>query len=226
MLVLAPALSVIPVVVLVLMPPKVPNQGNSEDLKLWDEEKGKNTKLYRARISGTLLYLWCTAVMWTIWGVGVCRQRNPTRVVFGGAMNVRVSSFIYNHASTYVLMVCILMTALPVAALVALAILLYRTDDKRKDQSLSILRDTCRNIFILFGIVQLIMAAYIRWQSIYQAKGATSETQWGFGQILVVFTWLPLLLSISFNIASAYFGRRSSQATRGHYTGLNRVHNP
>jgi hypothetical protein len=120
------------------------------------------------------------------------------------------------------------MTALPVAGLAALAILwiCYSPDDKRKDRSLSILRDTCRNIFVLFGIVQLIMAAYIRWQSIYQAKGATSETEWGFGQFLVVFTWLPLLLSIGFDIASAYFGQRSSQATIRHYISLNRIQNP
>lgn len=208
MLVLASALSVIPVVVLVLMPPEVPNQGSSEDLKLWDEEKGKNTKLHLARISGTLLYLSCIAVMWTIWGIGVCGQRNPTRVVFGGSMNVRVSSFIYEHASTYVLLVCISMTVLPVAGLAALAILwiwysFYRTDDKRRDQSLSILRNTCRNTFVLFGIVQLIMAAYIRSQTIYQAKGATSETEWGFGQFLVLLTWLPLLLSIGFDYTSA-----------------------
>lgn len=231
MLVLAPALSVTPVVVLVLMPPKVPNQGSSEDLKLWDKEKGKNTKLRWARISGILLYLSCTAIMWTIWGVGVYGQRNPTRVVFGGSMNVRVSSFIYKHASTYVLLVCILMTVLPVVGLAALAILwiwysLDRTGIKRKDRSLSILRDTCRNVFVLFGIVQLIMAAYIRWQSIHQAKGATSETEWGFGQILVVFTWLPLVLSIGYDITSACSGRRSRQATRGQYTGLNGIQNP
>lgn len=210
MLVLAPALSVIPVVVLVLMPPRVSQQGSSEELNLWDEVNGKNTKLYLTRASAILLYLYCTAIMWTIWGFGVNGQRNPTRVVFGGAMNVRVSSFIYNHASTYVLLVCILMTVLPLAGLAALAMpwmwhRFYRTDDKWKAQPLAILRGTCRNIFILFGIVQLIMAAYIRGQSIYQAKGATSETQWGFGQILVVFTWLPLLLSIALDVAYPYF---------------------
>jgi hypothetical protein len=206
LLVLAPALSVTSVVVLVLMPPKVPNKGSSEDLKLWDKEKDKNTKLRLARISATLLYLCCTAVMWTIWGVGVYGQQNPTRIVFGGAMNVRVSSFIYKHGSTYVLLVCILITVLPVVGLAALAIPLVwcRTDIKRKDKSLSILRDAGRNVFVLFGIVQLTMAAYIRSQSISQAKGATSEMEWGFGQILILFTWLPLLLSISFDITSVY----------------------
>lgn len=213
MLVLAPSLSVIPVVVLVLMPPKIPNQGGSENPKLWDEEEGRNTKLYGARIIGTILYVFCTAAMWTIWLAGIQGQHNPTRVVFGGGLNVRVSRFIYQNASTYALLVCILTTVLPVAGLAALAILLlwhrrYRTDTERKDQSLSILRDTCRNIFVLFGIVQLIMVAYIRWQSFHQAKGATSETEWGFGQILVIFTWIPLLLSVCFDIASAFFGRR------------------
>ncbi|KAF2994010.1 hypothetical protein E8E13_002791 [Curvularia kusanoi] len=166
MLVLAPALSVTSVVVLVLMPPNVTNKGTGEDLKLWDKEKDKNTKL----------------LMWTIWGVGVYGQQNPTRIVFGGAMNVRVSSFISKHGSTYISLVCILMTVLPVIGMAVLGILWvwYRTDDQRKDQSLSILRDTCRNVFLLFGIVQLTMAAYIRSQSIQQAQAATSEMQWGF----------------------------------------------
>jgi hypothetical protein len=208
MLALAPPLSVMPAVVLVLMPPSVRNKTGGGKLKLWDQQKGKNAKLISARVVVAALYVFCIAVMWTIWAVGVRNQHNPTRIVFGGGKNVRVSSFIYKHAGTYIVSVCVLMSALPAAALVALAMLslwhgIRKTAATRRARALSMLRDACRNVCFLFGVAQLVMVAYIRGQTVYQAAGTTAETDWGFGQILVVFTCIPLLLSIGREITSA-----------------------
>lgn len=208
MLALAPPLSVMPAVVLVMMPPEVRIEERDEEIRVWDKGKGRNMKLYLARLAVMTLYMFCIAVPWMIWSVGVRDQRNPTHIVFGGSKNVQVSSFIYKYSRTYILLVCILMVALPAAGLAALAALwvwhnVCQTDEKQRRQSLSFLRNRCRDTCFLFGISQLSMFAYIRGQAIHQADGATSETDWGFGQILIVFTWLPLLLRISSDIASA-----------------------
>ncbi|KAF2825862.1 hypothetical protein CC86DRAFT_382846 [Ophiobolus disseminans] len=74
----------------------------------------------------------------------------------------------------------------------------------KRSRSLFFLRDRCRDICILFGISQLGMFTYIRGQAIHQANGSTPEMNWGFGQILIVFTWVPLLLSIGSEIKSAF----------------------
>jgi hypothetical protein len=127
---------------------------------------------------------------------------------------VRVSSFIYEHASSYILVVCILMSALPAAGLATLASAtllalrgISKSDAKRRSRSLSFWRDRFRNVCLLVGTVQLVVFAYIRGQAIHQADGATSETDWGFGQIIVGFTWLPLLSSITSEITSTASSR-------------------
>jgi hypothetical protein len=66
------------------MPPSVRNKASGGKLKLWDQQKGKNAKLIWARVVVAMLYVFCIAVMWTIWAVGVRAQHNPTRIVFGG----------------------------------------------------------------------------------------------------------------------------------------------
>jgi hypothetical protein len=183
MLALAPPLSVMSAVVLVMMPPSVRDKASNKKIKLWDQEKGRSGKLLRARVVVAMLYGFCIAVMWTIWADGVRDQQNPTRIVFGGGMNVRVSSFIYKHASTYIFLICVLMSALPAAGLAVLAMLWawHWTDAKRRGRSVSALRDACRNVFCFFGIAQLSMVAYIRGQTVAQADGTTAETDWGFG---------------------------------------------
>jgi hypothetical protein len=214
MLALAPPLSVMPAVVLVLMPSEVQNKRSGERMKLWDEDKGEHMKLPRARVAVTILYIFCIVVMWLIWSVGIRGQQNPTTIVFGGGKNVHVSSFIYEHASTYVLLVCVLMSVLPVAGLATLLLAtlsvlhgICKTDAKRSGRSLSSWRDRFRETCLLFGIIQLSVFAYIRGQAIQQAEGATSETDWGVGQIIIGFTWLPLLLSIASEIISAISSR-------------------
>jgi hypothetical protein len=209
MLALAPPLSVLPAVVLVLMPSKVQNKSSGKEMKLWDEDRSKHMTLSRARVAVMILYIFCIVVMWLIWSVGIRDQQNPTLIVFGGGKNVRVSSFIYKHASSYILVVCILMSALPPAGLVTLAsatLLVLRgisKSDSKRSRSLSFWRDRFRDVCLLLGTVQLVIFAYIRGQAIHQAEGATSETDWGFGQILIVFTWLPLLSSITSEITSS-----------------------
>jgi hypothetical protein len=208
MLALAPPLSVMPAVVLVMMPSKVRNARKHKlEMKLWDEEEGKNTNRNLALLTVTILYIYCIVVMWIIWSIGLKDQQNPTRIDFGGGLKVRVSSFIYEHASTYIFLVCVLMSALPTAGLAVRGTLwawhsLHRTEAEPKNKSLSIFRDGYRFICYLLGIIQFGMFAYIRQQAIHQAGGETSETDWGFGQILVAFTWLPLLLSIGYEITS------------------------
>jgi hypothetical protein len=212
MLALAPPLSVMPAVVLVLMPPKIQTRGSTDKLQLWDRDKGTNTTCFWARLCVIILYVFCIVVMWVIWSLGVKDQQSPTRIVFGGRLNLRVSSFIYRHTGTYVLLVCILMSALPAIASAAFATLLVwhgirKTGATQRSQSLTFLRDRCRDMCFLFGFVQLVMFAYIRGQAVYQAGGATAETDWGFGQILVIFTWLPLLLLICSGIISTIVDR-------------------
>jgi hypothetical protein len=71
MLALAPPLSVMPAVVLVLMPSKIQDKISGEEMKLWDEDKSKHTTLSRARVGVMILYIFCIVVMWLIWAVGV-----------------------------------------------------------------------------------------------------------------------------------------------------------
>jgi hypothetical protein len=214
MLALAPPLSVMPAVVLVLIPSKIRDKRSGEEMTLWNEGKSKHMTLSRARVGVMILYIFCIVVMWLIWAVGIRDKPNPTLVWFGGNKNVRVSSFIYEHASSYILVVCVLMSALPAAGLATFALAtvlvlrrISKSDAKRRSRSLSFWRDRFRDVCLLVGTIQLVVFAYIREQAIHQANGATSETDWGFGQIVVIFTWLPLLSSLTSEITSTVSSR-------------------
>jgi len=193
-----------PVVVLVMMSSEVRNGQSEERTNLW-QDNGNNTKVLRQnRLVVGIAYLFCIVATWVIWSIGIRDQQYPTRIVFGGALNLRVSDFLYKHANSYILSVCILITVLPIAGLIAFTTLRawynYHKNKNSLEQSLEILKDTCRSLYILFDIAQFSMFIYIRGQAISQANGTTSETDWGFGQILVIFTWLPLVLTIGSKI--------------------------
>lgn len=206
-LALASSLFVIPVVVLVMIPPTVRNKQGGKEANLWHNDDDKNFRVLRLNclIVG-ITNLFCIAVTWVIWSVGIRNQHYPTRIVFGGKLNLQVSGFLYEHANSYIMSVCVFMTALPIVGFISFATLWafhrFHTNKGWLQRYLEVLRDTYRDLYFLFGLVQFAMFIYIRGQAIFQAKGPTSETDWGFGQILVIFTWLPLILKIGSEIVA------------------------
>ncbi|CAI6340483.1 unnamed protein product [Periconia digitata] len=193
-LALAPPLSIMPAVVLVTLPSKAWKEKGKEA-----EDGAGNVKLALARLTVTLLYLYCVVVLWVIWSVGIKGQRQPTHVEFGNRLNINVSGFLYERAGTYIYALGTLMIALPTIGLLAwtgMSGLRWACTTDEKGQRLERFTFICSGLCLVFGLTQFAMFVYIRSQAIGQAHGKTSEMDWGFGQILVLFTWLPLLLTI------------------------------
>jgi hypothetical protein len=192
-LALASPLSIMPAVVLVTMSTQFWKKAEKDPQK--SKSRGENRKLHLAQTTISILYLFSVGAIWVIWSVGIKnRSNNPTSVVFGGYHVVRLSNFLFRNTGTYIFVLGILMTALPVAGLIPLAIILL--NPTRQKRFLEPFRAVCCAVYLAFGLAQFGMFVYIRSQAIYQVSGKGSEMDWGFGQILVLFTWAPLLMKI------------------------------
>lgn len=122
-----------------------------------------------------VLYTFCLCTMWAIWWLAVKNQTDPIRVVFGGHLNINVSSFLYGKSGSYSLAICVLLTALPVLAMIlAIAMKLWRqyqaTSDGPQGDQWALYRAAFHAICLPLMVVQYVVLIYIRGQAIHDAS--------------------------------------------------------
>lgn len=145
------------------------------------------------RVLMSLMCLLCVVVVWIIWLVGEQGRKSPVRFVFGGRLDIQVSSFLYTQAGDYTLAVACLTTIFPLLGMLSMGIPEHWA---RRRQLGPWFRVTC----LLLALVEWIMLMLIRTKAIEDGHGHTSETEIGFGQILAFFTWFPVLFILAFGV--------------------------
>ncbi|KAK7912240.1 hypothetical protein PG985_014721 [Apiospora marii] len=141
------------------------------------------------RVLTSLVCFLCIVVVWVIWVVGEQGRKSPVRFDFGHGMNIRVSGFLYTQAGDYTLAVACLTTIFPLLGMFSLRI------PGRARVGLWF-RVAC----LLLALVEWIMLMFIRTKAVEDGQGHTSETEIGFGQILALFTWVPVSFILTFGV--------------------------
>ena len=205
LLALAPAFAVLPVLVAYSLsrerrlrrPEPQPRRGPSWPIPLGRphhrSRRRPNPPALLPRVLTSAVCLLCMVVVWVIWAVGEQGRKSPVRFVFGSGLDVRVSGFLYERAGAYTLAVACWTTALP--ALGAASRCLRHGGGRRRPAG-PVFRGAC----ILLALVEWVMLMYIRTKAVEDGQGHTSETEIGFGQILALFTWFPVLFILAVGV--------------------------
>ncbi|KAK8137262.1 hypothetical protein PG984_005202 [Apiospora sp. TS-2023a] len=189
LLALAPAFAVLPVMVA----HSLHLERHNTVLDNLGSRRRRLRQLMLSRVLTVLVCLLCAAAVWVIWVVGEQGRKSPVRFVFGGRFNVRVSDFLYEQAGEYTLAVACLTTVLPILGVISLCV---KHNWMRLRWAGMVFRVAC----ILLALVEWVMLMYIRTKAIEDGQGHTSETEIGFGQILALFTWFPVLFILGVGV--------------------------
>lgn len=213
LLVLAPTFSIFPVLAVhTLLPGWKGKPRTSERITAgWE---GRNR--FR-RVLGSVLYLFCLVTVWYIRVTGI-RTTDPN-FEFGGKndmWDVRLSHDVYMVAPRYVEALVILMLVVPGVGIVALCGLRWfrrrrggsaqantpsgqssgvpagRQAGSARTRSWIML--AIRALSVAMMLIQLTWLWYLRTEAMHDAGGIDRDTEWNFGQILAVATWLPVLM--------------------------------
>ncbi|KAK8062997.1 hypothetical protein PG997_015094 [Apiospora hydei] len=201
LLALAPAFAVLPVMVAHTLHHERQQQQQQQQQKrgvFSVAQRGKSRRkllLLLPRVLPALVCLLCVVMVWVIWVVGEQGRKSPVRFVFGGRLDIRVSGFLYTQAGEYTLAVVCLTTALPVLGILLSTWIPHRGVYYWR-QAGSVFRVVC----LLLALVEWIMLMFIRTKAVEDGQGHTSETEIGFGQILALFTWFPVLFILAFGV--------------------------
>ncbi|KAL5377266.1 hypothetical protein DPSP01_009927 [Paraphaeosphaeria sporulosa] len=213
LLILAPTFSLFPVLAVhTLLPdwkgkPRTPEQMTAG----WEGRNG-----FR-RVLGCLLYLFCLVTVWYVFTQGI-RTTDPD-FEFGGedhVWDVRLSHDVYMVAPRYVKALVVLMLVLPavgIAVLCGRRLFGRRRAGKAQNSTSSGKRSgasagwrvgslrprnwgvlAVRALSTAMMLIQLTWLWYLRTEAIHDAGGIDRDTEWNFGQILAVATWIPVLM--------------------------------
>ncbi|KAK8045816.1 hypothetical protein PG996_013880 [Apiospora saccharicola] len=190
LLALAPALAVLPVMVA----HSLHLERHGAVLNILGSRRRRLRQLLLSRVLTVLVCVLCAVVVWVVWVVGEQgRRTSPVRFDFGGRFSVRVSGFLYGQAGEYALAVACVTTVLPFLGALALGV---THDWVRLRKASLVFRVFC----ITLALVEWVMLMYIRTKAIEDGQGHTSETEIGFGQILALFTWFPVLFILGVGV--------------------------
>lgn len=164
------------------------------------------------RAAGAVLYVFCLVTAWWVFVKGI-RTTDPD-FEFGGESDVRLSRDVYMVAPRYVKALVILMVVAPALGIAALCG--YRWVKRRAakapaprrspavatGQSVGVVGtwewrcavSTLRAASVGMTVLQLTWLWYLRTEAMRDAGGIDRDTEWNFGQILAVATWLPVLM--------------------------------
>ncbi|KAJ4299280.1 hypothetical protein N0V90_004524 [Kalmusia sp. IMI 367209] len=213
LLILAPAFSVFPVLTLHTLLPDEKLKPAERRTAGWEARTG-----FR-RFLGAALYLFCLVSVWLIYVKGV-RTTDPEFELGEPTQNldINLSRDVYIIAPRYVLALVILILVVPLLGITIFGGRLWlRRRAGRSQRGASIQEQRLRNAtssgqqtssqrirnllnFILQAfsvammLIQLTWLWYLRTEAMRDAGGFDRDTEWNFGQILAVGTWLPVLM--------------------------------
>ncbi|KAK7952993.1 hypothetical protein PG988_013687 [Apiospora saccharicola] len=187
LLALAPALAVLPVMVA----HSLHLERHGAVLNILGSRRRRLRQLLLSRVLTVLVCVLCAVVVWVVWVVGEQgRRTSPVRFDFGGPVQRPRQRL---PAGEYALAVACVTTVLPFLGALALGV---THDWVRLRKASLVFRVFC----ITLALVEWVMLMYIRTKAIEDGQGHTSETEMGFGQILALFTWFPVLFILGVGV--------------------------